>query len=41
MFDPYVAILDRSGKVLAKADDTALFVQDTYATILPRRMASI
>jgi len=34
MFDPYVAILDRSGKVLAKADDTALFVQDTYATIL-------
>jgi len=34
MFDPYVAILDRSGKVLAKADDTALFIQDTYATIL-------
>ena len=34
MFDPYVAILDRSGKVLAKADDTALFIQDTYATII-------
>jgi hypothetical protein len=34
MFDPYVAILDKSGKVLAKADDTALFVQDTYATVL-------
>lgn len=33
MFDPYVAILDKSGKVLAKADDTALFIQDTYATI--------
>jgi hypothetical protein len=34
MFDPYVAILDKSGKVLAKADDTALFIQDSYATIL-------
>lgn len=34
MFDPYVAILDKSGKVLAKADDTALFIQDTYATIV-------
>lgn len=34
MFDPYVAILDKSGKVLAKADDTALFIQDTYATVL-------
>ncbi|NDA68004.1 MAG: peptidase, partial [Verrucomicrobia bacterium] len=34
MFDPYVAILDRHGKVLAKADDTALFIQDTYATVI-------
>lgn len=34
MFDPYVAILDKSGKVLAKADDTALLIQDTYATIV-------
>lgn len=34
MFDPYVAILDKHGKVLAKADDTALFIQDTYATII-------
>lgn len=34
MFDPYVAILDKSGKVLAKADDTALFIQDAYATIV-------
>lgn len=34
MFDPYLAILDKSGKVLAKADDTALFIQDTYATIV-------
>ena len=34
MFDPYVAILDKHGKVLAKADDTALFIQDTYATIV-------
>ena len=34
MFDPYVAILDKSGKVLAKADDTALLIQDTYATII-------
>jgi hypothetical protein len=33
-FDPYVAILDKSGKVLAKADDTALFIQDSYATIV-------
>ena len=34
MFDPFVAIRDASGKVLVKADDTALFVQDTYATFL-------
>ena len=34
MFDPYVAILTKSGKVLAKADDTALFIQDAYATIV-------
>lgn len=33
-FDPYVAILDKSGKVLAKADDTALLIQDSYATIV-------
>ena len=33
-FDPYVAILDKSGKVLAKADDTALLIQDAYATII-------
>lgn len=34
MFDPYVAIYDSTGKTLAKADDTALFVQDTFATII-------
>ncbi len=34
MFDPYVAILEKNGKVLAKADDTALFVQDAYATVV-------
>ncbi len=34
MFDPYVAILEKGGKVLAKADDTALFVQDAYATVV-------
>ena len=34
MFDPYVAIRDASGKVLAKADDTALFIQDAYVTFV-------
>ena len=34
MFDPYVAIRDATGKVLAKADDTALFIQDAYVTFL-------
>ena len=34
MFDPYVSISDAKGKVLAKADDTALFVQDCFATIV-------
>lgn len=34
MFDPYVAILDKSGKVLTKSDDTALFVQDCFVTML-------
>lgn len=33
-FDPYVAILDKNGKVLAKADDTALLIQDSFATIV-------
>ncbi|MBI5800736.1 MAG: pre-peptidase C-terminal domain-containing protein [Verrucomicrobia bacterium] len=33
LFDPYIAILDKTGKVLAKADDTALLIQDTFATI--------
>lgn len=34
LFDPYVAILDKHEKVLAKTDDTALFIQDAYATII-------
>lgn len=34
MFDPYVAIYDAAGKVLSKVDDTALFVQDTFATVI-------
>ena len=34
MFDPYVSISNAKGKVLAKADDTALFVQDCFATIV-------
>ncbi|MBI3874848.1 MAG: peptidase, partial [Verrucomicrobia bacterium] len=34
MFDPYVAILDKNGKVITKSDDTALFVQDCFVTML-------
>ena len=32
MLDPFCAIRDSDGKVLVKADDTALFVQDCYLT---------
>ncbi len=31
--DPYVSIKDPNGKVLAKTDDTPLFIQDCFATI--------
>ncbi len=31
--DPYVSIKDPNGKVLAKSDDTPLFIQDCFATI--------
>lgn len=34
MFDPYVAILDDQGKLLTRADDTALFLQDTFVTAI-------
>jgi hypothetical protein len=34
MFDPYVAIHDKSGKQLIKSDDTPLFVQDCFVTTL-------
>jgi hypothetical protein len=32
--DPYISIKDPNGKVLAKSDDTPLFVQDCFATIV-------
>ena len=31
--DPYISIKDPNGKVLAKTDDTPLFIQDCFATI--------
>ncbi len=31
--DPYISIKDPNGKVLAKSDDTPLFIQDCFATI--------
>jgi len=34
MFDSYLAIHDRNGRQLAKSDDTALFVQDAFVTIV-------
>src|SRR5262249_41167959 len=33
-FDPYLAILDSSGAVLAAADDTALLIQDAFVSLL-------
>jgi hypothetical protein len=34
MFDPYLAITDPQGRPLRVADDTALLLQDAYATII-------
>jgi hypothetical protein len=34
MLDPYLAIRDADGKILAQADDTTLLAQDAYVSIL-------
>jgi hypothetical protein len=33
-YDPYVSILDAHEKILARSDDTALFIQDCFASTL-------
>jgi len=36
-YDPYVAIVDRKGFIVARSDDTPLFVQDCFATTVPKQ----
>lgn len=34
LYDPYLTVLDPQGKVLARSDDTALFVQDCFVSLV-------